>query len=375
MKTFSAYLARGIYGRVGFVLLGFVALFALFDFVSELEEIGRGNYRLADALQYILLRLPAMAYELLPIACLIGGLWALAGLAASSEFTVARASGFRPVDALRTIGWTGLPLVVACALLSEWVVPFSENLGNRLRAEALGSASVQSLRSGYWLRDALTGIPGPVRERMINLVGASPDQRLLGLVLYEFDQDRRLLRVVRAESAKFESIESQGTVDASVWQLTGVRMLELGRDETVRQRNEPTLRMLSGLSPTTLGALLVKPDQMSAHDLFQYTGYLKSGRQSATRYELAFWKKVFYPLAVWVMLLLALPAAYLLSRGGTVGLKVFVGVLLGVAFHLLNSLFSHLGVLNTWPAPVVAAIPTGLALLLAMAMLLRVQRT
>ncbi|MFM1928617.1 MAG: hypothetical protein RIR28_1200, partial [Pseudomonadota bacterium] len=62
MKTFSAYLARGIYGRVGFVLLGFVALFALFDFVSELEEIGRGNYRLADALQYILLRLPAMAY-------------------------------------------------------------------------------------------------------------------------------------------------------------------------------------------------------------------------------------------------------------------------------------------------------------------------
>ena len=133
--------------------------------------------------------------------------------------------------------------------------------------------------------------------------------------------------------------------------------------------------MISSLSPTVLGALLLNPDQMSAYDLFQYSGYLKSGRQSTTRYELAFWKKVFYPLAVWVMLLLALPAAYLLSRGGTVGLKVFVGVLLGVAFHLLNSLFSHLGVINTWPAPLVAAIPTGLALLLAVAMLLRMQRT
>ena len=125
MRTFSRYLARGMYGRIGFVLLGFVALFALFDFVSELEEIGRGDYRMVGALQFIMLRLPAMAYELLPIACLIGGLWALAGLAATSEFTVARASGFLPVDALITIGWTGLPLVLACALLSELVVPVS----------------------------------------------------------------------------------------------------------------------------------------------------------------------------------------------------------------------------------------------------------
>ena len=374
MRTFSRYLARGMYGRIGFVLLGFVALFALFDFVSELEEIGRGDYRMVGALQFIMLRLPAMAYELLPIACLIGGLWALAGLAATSEFTVARASGFRPVDALRTIGWTGLPLVLACAVLSELVVPVSENLATRLRAEALGSAGAQSLRSGFWLRDALPGVPGAVRERMINLSGASPDQRLLGLVIYEFDADRRLLRVVRAESAQFESITTLGPVDASNWELRGVRILEIGRNETVRKVVEPSRRMVSGLSPTTLGALLVKPDQMSARDLLQYTGYLKSGRQSSARYELAFWKKVFYPVAVWIMLLLALPAAYLLSRGGTVGLKVFVGVLLGVAFHLLNSLFSHLGILNAWPAPLVAVIPSGLALLLALAMLARVQR-
>ena len=260
MRTFSRYLARGMYGRIGFVLLGFVALFALFDFVSELEEIGRGDYRMVGALQFIMLRLPAMAYELLPIACLIGGLWALAGLAATSEFTVARASGFRPVDALRTIGWTGLPLVLACALLSELVVPVSENLATRLRAEALGSAGAQSLRSGFLLRDALPGIPGAVRERMINLSGASPDQRLLGLVIYEFDADRRLLRVVRAESAQFESITTLGPVDASNWELRGVRILEIGRNETVRKVVEPSRRMVSGLSlPPRLGRFSSSP--------------------------------------------------------------------------------------------------------------------
>jgi len=375
VRTFSGYVARSIYGRVAFVLFGFVALFSLMGFVSELEEVGRGSYRLSGALFYIGLRVPAMVYELLPIACLIGGLWALAGLAANSEFTAARASGFGPMDALRTIGWTGLPLVVACGLMSEWVGPTSDDAATRFRAEALADQSLRSLRSGHWLRDSLVGIPGQVRERMINLTGITPDQRLRGLVIYEFDASRRLLRVLRADSAKFVSIDSLGTVGASLWQLQEARILELEQDGSAHQFSEANRPMISSLSPTVLGALLLNPDQMSAYDLLQYSGYLKSGRQSATRYELAFWKKVFYPLAVWVMLLLALPAAYLLSRGGTVGLKVFVGVLLGVAFHLLNSLFSHLGVINTWPAPVVAAIPTGLALLLAVVMLLRVQRT
>ena len=375
MRIFSAYVARSILSRVAFVLFSFVALFSLMGFVSELDEVGRGSYRLSGALFYIGLRVPAMVYELLPIACLIGGLWALAGLAASSEFTAARASGFGPMNALRTIGWTGLPLVMACGLLSEWVGPISDDVATRFRAEALADQSFRSLRSGHWLRDSLAGVPGPVRERMINLTGVTPDQRLRGMVIYEFDVSRRLIRVLRADSAKFVSIDRLGTVDASLWQLQAVHVLELSRDGSARQFSESSRPMISSLSPTVLGALLLNPDQMSAYDLFQYSGYLKSGRQSATRYELAFWKKVFYPLAVWVMLLLALPAAYLLSRGGTVGLKVFVGVLLGVAFHLLNSLFSHLGVINTWPAPVVAAIPTGLALLLAVVMLLRVQRT
>ncbi|MFM1849240.1 MAG: hypothetical protein RL446_79, partial [Pseudomonadota bacterium] len=50
------------------------------------------------------------------------------------------------------------------------------------------------------------------------------------------------------------------------------------------------------------------------------------------------------------------------------------GIVFGVAFHLLNSLFSHLGAMNTWPAPLVAAIPSLVALTFALVMLVRVQR-
>ncbi|MEY4083605.1 MAG: export transporter permease LptG [Pseudomonadota bacterium] len=374
-RTFERYVARGIYGRIGFVLVGFVGLFALFDLVAELEDIGRGNYRLQEALQFIALRMPAMAYELMPVATLIGSLWALSTLAASSEYTVARASGFRPQDALWAMARLGLPLVVVTALLSELLVPLSESAGSKLRASALGSVSADALRSGYWLRDAVKGLPVNAAERMINLRGATPDQRLLGVVIYEFDANKRLLRVIRAKEAQFDRLVSVGGLDqASQWTLVEANTLNLGADGQLSRTTADRLGLVSSLSPNTLGALLVKPDQMSARDLWAYTQYLKAGRQATTRYELAFWKKVIYPVAVWIMLLMALPAAYLQARGGTVGLKVFLGIVAGVAFHLLNSLFSHLGILNTWPAPLVAAIPSLVALVFALAMLLRVQR-
>jgi lipopolysaccharide export system permease protein len=373
-RTFERYVARGIYGRIGFVLLGFVGLFALFDLVAELEDIGRGSYRIQEALQYIALRIPAMSYELMPVATLIGALWSLSSLAASSEYTVARASGFRPSDALWAMARLGLPLVVITALLSELIVPWSEAAGSKLRASALGSVSADALRSGYWLRDSVKGLGVNAAERMMNLRGATPDQRLLDVVLYEFDANKRLLRVVRAKQAIFDQLVSAGGQQASRWSLQQTNSLILGADGQLTRSSADRIEMISSLSPNTLGALLVKPDQMSARDLWAYSRYLKAGRQSATRYELAFWKKVIYPLAVWVMLLMALPAAYLQARGGTVGLKVFLGIVFGVTFHLLNSLFSHLGVLNTWPAPLVAAIPSLVALTFALVMLLRVQR-
>jgi len=374
-RTFERYVARGIYGRIGFVLLGFVGLFALFDLVAELEDIGRGSYRLQEALQFIALRIPAICYELMPVATLIGALWALSTLAASSEYTVARASGFRPVDALRAMARLGLPVVVLTALLSELIVPWSEAAGSKLRATALGSISADSLRSGYWLRDSVRGLGVNAAERMINLQGATPDQRLLNVVVYEFDANKRLLRVVRAKQAVFDQLlAGPAGQQASRWTLQKADSLNLASDGRLSQSSQDQMPLVSSLSPTTLGALLVKPDQMSARDLWAYSRYLKEGRQAATRYELAFWKKVIYPFAVWVMLLMALPAAYLQARGGTVGLKVFLGIVFGVTFHLLNSLFSHLGVLNTWPAPLVAGIPSLVALSFALVMLLRVQR-
>ncbi|MGA1527629.1 MAG: LptF/LptG family permease, partial [Burkholderiaceae bacterium] len=158
------------------------------------------------------------------------------------------------------------------------------------------------------------------------------------------------------------------------WRLEGVRLTDFAADGQVTRSRLSSLELPLYLSPARLGALMVKPEQMSARELFLYVDYLQAGKQASGRYEIAFWKKMIYPVAVWVMLVLALPAAYIQARGGALGLKVFLAIVAGIGFHLANSLFSHLGLLNDWPAPIVAAIPSLLALAAGLLMLSQLQR-
>jgi lipopolysaccharide export system permease protein len=113
---------------------------------------------------------------------------------------------------------------------------------------------------------------------------------------------------------------------------------------------------------------------MSASELAVYTRHLQENKQETERFKIAFWKKLFDPLTIFVLMALALPFGYLHTRSGGVSLKIFVGIMIGVSFQLVNALFSHLGVLSTWPAIVTAIAPSMLFLLLALGALWWVER-
>jgi lipopolysaccharide export system permease protein len=70
-----------------------------------------------------------------------------------------------------------------------------------------------------------------------------------------------------------------------------------------------------------------------------------------------------------VMMLLALPFAYVRKRQGGVGARIFTGIMLGLAFYMMNRLFGALGLLYGWPAPVAGVTPTLMFLTLALTMM------
>ena len=153
IRTLERYFARQIFGGVGFVLLGFLALFAFFDLIKELGDLDRGEYHLRAVFLFVLLSLPAHAYELFPIAVLIGTLYVLALLASNSEYTVMRTSGLSPLRAGLMLGKIGLAFVALTFVLGEWAAPYAEETAQKVKLRAMSSLIGQGLSSGLWFKD------------------------------------------------------------------------------------------------------------------------------------------------------------------------------------------------------------------------------
>lgn len=351
MKTLRRYLATEIVAATALVFAALVMLFAFFDLVEQIKDLGRGAYSMRRILIYVLLSVPDHIYGLFPIAALIGTLFALAQLVAGSEYTVMRTSGVSTARFAAMLTTIGLMFAVLTFIFGEFIGPPAEQLAQRVRSQSITGLVAQEFRSGLWIKDD---------KSFINVLEVLPDSTLQGVRIYEFDDEYRLRSISFAKRGSYQSDRR--------WLLREVtRTYFEDMKTTVREIAEANWQ--SVLDPGLLNVLLVKPEQMSAWSLYSYAQHLKENRQRALRYEIALWAKLVYPLAVLVMMVLALPFAHFQSRQAGVGAKIFAGIMLGLAFHFLNRLFSHLGLLNDWPAFASAFMPTVIFLSIAVGMM------
>lgn len=357
VNTHQRYLMREVLAAVLLVLLAFLALFSFFNFVDELRNVGRADYTAARAALFVALGLPGLVYELIPIAALIGTLYALSTLARHSELTVLRASGLATSDLLKTLFRAAAVLALLTYVFGEVLVPFSERLAQEIKAKALSKVVARSgLESGLWIKDG---------RSFINIRKVNPDASLEGVRIYRFTAENTLESVTDARQANFQL--------PNHWSLKGVVRTILEAD-TSRVESSEMADWSSAVNPDLLAILTIAPERMSLYSLFNYTRHLVENKQKAERYQIALWKKLVYPLTALVMVALALPFGYSHDRVGGVSLKIFAGVMLGILFYALNGLFSNLGVINSWPPFASATAPAALFLLTAMSMLWWVER-
>lgn len=340
MRTLRRYLATEILAATALVMAALVLLFAFFDLVEQVKDLGRGAYNLRRVLLYVLLSMPDHVYALLPVAALIGTLFALAQLVAGSEYTVMRTAGVSTTRFVATLATVGSLIAALTFIIGEFVAPAAEQLAQRVRSQSITGLVAQEFRSGLWIKDD---------TRFINVVEVLPDTTLRGVRIYDFDKEYRLLSISYARTGAFQSDRR--------WLLQDVVQTRFEGMTASVQRIAET-KWQSVLEPDLINVLLVKPEQMSAWNLYSYTQHLKENRQKALRYEIALWTKLTYPIAVVVMMILALPFAFFQGRQAGVGAKIFAGIMLGITFHFLNRLFSHLGLLNDWLPVVSALMPT-----------------
>jgi lipopolysaccharide export system permease protein len=355
MSLLLRHLSREIYLYIGLVFFALIALFSFMDFIHELGELGKGQYHIGYVLLYVVLVMPGHVYELFPMAVLIGTILALVQMAASSELTVYRCSGVSPGRMMGVLFLISIPLLTFSLVLGEFIVPPSDRMAQKLSLMARkGQVALTEFRSGVWVKD---------ERNFINVKSVMLDTSLSNLTdvdIYKFDEAYRLQAITNAKRASF--------VKDGQWMLEEVRETNFNADG-VSIHAQPSMEWSSALHPSIFSVLLVVPEQMSAYELYQYSRHLKDNRQKSARYEIAMWNKLVYPFTLLVMLLMALPFASYHRRAGGVGAMVFLGILMGLVFHVVGRLFATLGALNEWPAFLSASAMTGLFLLLGMGML------
>lgn len=365
MRTARNYLAKEIYRSSAVVLVALLGLFSFFTLVDELDSVS-DRFPISALLSLELLAMPTRLYDLLPIGLLIGSILALAGLAQRNELVILRISGMSGMRILRMLWVISIPVVILAILLSEVIAPAAEIRYSEANLLMRGRVEGGRMVSGYWFKES-TANGG---TRIINVGKLLSSGEVAELKVYEFPDNTHMSSMWSAPSATFSDnklllkdvTENRFAADAQLGLIDG----KPAQEPLMVVLRSPEVEISTTLTPARLVSRILTPERMTWLMLSDYIDYLERNKLDADRQIVAIWRKVAYPFTLIVMLTIAAPISYMQTRRGGVGAKIFIGILMGTGFFMLNQLALNVGLLYGWPPLVTALLPNSLAMAIAL---------
>ncbi len=372
MRTARRYLAREIYRSTAVVLLALMGLFMFFTLVDELDSVS-AKFPLTALFYLQALSIPTRLYDLLPIGLLIGAILALAGLAQRNELVILRVSGVSGMGLLKMLWIISIPIVLGATVLSEIITPIAEIKSSEANLLMRGRVEGGRLASGYWFKEPMQG----GGTRIINIGRLLASGNAADLRIYEFPDGTSLSLTSAAESARFADgqLIMQNVLETRIAPETKEILADakVSDKPVVVKETFATRKVETTLTAERLVARILTPERMTLKALHDYIQYLDSNQLQSDRQVVAVWRKLAYPFTLVVMLTIAAPIGFMQTRRGGVGAKVFLGILLGTGFFMINQLALNVGLLYKWPPVVTALLPNIGATVLALAAIMAME--
>ncbi len=353
MRILDIYIGKTLLRHILVTIVVLVGLFAFVSFIDELGDLDRGRYGILQVIQYVLLTIPKTLYEVFPMAALIGSILGLSTLAKSSELIVMRASGVSVQRIVISVLKVGLILALLSMAMGEIVAPYTEDRAAEVKAQSIQSTASARNNTGVWLRDDNT---------YVNINDVLPDLTLLKVKIFEFDSQNFLRWLVTAEQGEFRD---------GRWLLRGLNRTNINEKSSLADEIDAAY-WTTAIDPDILRIYQVKPEQLTVWQLREYIVHLASNKQDTASYELEFWSKLVTPLATLVMLILAVPFVFKEARSGNLGRSLFLGIMVGLGFFILNQAFSYFVTIFSIPPLLGAIMPTSVVFVLSVIMIRRI---
>jgi len=345
------YLTRTVLSATVMVLVVLLALAGLFEFIAELEDV-RNDYQAPQAILYAALRLPILAFELMPVSILIGSLLGLGAIAANSEIIVMRAAGMSIRKLAGLVALPGLMLMVVTALLGEFIGPPLDFYARNMRVEARLGQNDDRMGHEAWVKDG---------DVFLHLERVNAEFEFGTVYLYRFDEDNRLESIALADNS--------GLNEDDTWRLENFRETRFV-DDRVKVTEEALATQQFEVNADLLGSGLAKPLSLSLRGLLSYIDYLKRNELDAEQYETEFWYRISRTVTVAIMPILALAFVFGSLRSGGAGGRLMIGVAIGLAYYLASEMLANSGQVFDMNPATVSWLPT-IALLLVTLVALR----
>ena len=147
MRLLDRYLLRELLVPLAYCLAGFVVFWISFDLLSELDEYQKQRLSVGQILLLYEAKTPMLLVQAMPIALLLGLLYALTHHARHHELIAMRAAGVSLARLSVPYFAVGLTFALAVFALNEFVVPAGDLVADRLLQ---GANKNSATRNGDW---------------------------------------------------------------------------------------------------------------------------------------------------------------------------------------------------------------------------------
>jgi lipopolysaccharide export system permease protein len=352
VSILDRYIIRSILGSVLMVLAVFLILGGLFVFIDQQDDIGIGHYTVLNALSFTLLNVPQQAFELLPIAALIGSLLGLGSLARGSEVTVIRATGISVARIAGTALMAGILLIGVEVLLGEFLAPPLREAAKEQKAFSKFN-NISFGGGGAWVRDGNT---------ILNVDRQSGQRQFGGMQVFELSPDHRLLSIGHAARATADNNKQWILSDYAESRFTDDSVVAIPSSQHIFKSN---------VTAGFLGLAVDTPGQLTSRGLWSLIQYLQSNSLDAREYVFAFWSRIARTVAIAFAVLLAIPFILGSLRSAGAGTRTMLGLIIGIGFFLLQRLIESGTLVFDLNPLVLAWLPTTLLATVTLLLLAR----
>lgn len=348
--TINRYIFKAVFSSFLIVVFTFCVIFLAFIYIG-LATDNNSNLKGYELVLNTLYQLPSILYILLPACAMVGSLMGLSLLANNSEIIILQSSGLSNLQISKGVIALGLIGGIITLIFGGYVAPELQKL-----ADSTATLSYNS--NNMWFKTA---------EGFINIKELNTNKREAYGIQKFFIEDSKLKEIVITNKAKYFN-DNQ----AIAYEIKKLSFPQKNAQKKVTIVSSITQDKWSNPVPISVAKIITinNKEYLNFNDLISYMFSKIEIRN--TEISLKFWKEVFQPISLIVLVLISVPLSIGSVRSLALILKFFLGVFFGFMFFIINQIFGPISLILDIPPIIGAAIPTIIAIIL-LAFLLKLQ--